>query len=748
MKTSQMVLIVGGLFSIASSASAATWKKSDPGTYDWADTANWTDGTPPTATADALLNVEAYRPTGNQTIAGDGVARQLDLHNRNFNTSRTFTGNIAASNLYLRVGTMNVEGCLSLVGTDGTCSIVGATLNDNQSPSGVLDIKSGGVLRADGVHALCVGRRADGGDTKAGGRVILRDGGTLILNPSSSTGGWGGILLGRSQDGDNAAIYPASYIQEGGSAMIGRFIAGFEKGAYGVMSVHGGVIDLPYISNDTRFRIGHGGYGIFEQFGGDIYVSTNISASSYSISGDSPYRPRNYDFDVGSGRSANNGLKGAYFYARGGSFSTRAAFNIQGGSFNLTGVNPSHATIADEAVVTARIVRVGANTGDGKASLNIIGGGTLATAALNSVAGREGRSEVNANGGRIVFTPDAIQEQGLFLDAINIYEGGLEIRNDRTDRIFIGNAGTNVLLRTPGGCGVAIGSVADIGFCSCPPWIEISGGSGSNALAIALASHDQDSGASGTMTNAVLACQGEGYVAGDVVTATVYRPWGTSSATRTYTDKVTLSLVENKPGALVKTGAYPVYLYAQPEFAGSYEVRQGWLVQSSSAGVASPNVRAVVVGGSSDAMFQAGSGSAAAVEANWNPINPAATLTLGALHGPGRLTIPEGADGKPFEQTFSSLSVSGTGNAIGIANGGASNTAGFKLTFGTIVCNSGSMLTIPNPKANPKYKVYCTGMPVGTRFKNIKLAGTDYSAMIGDDGQLVKATLGMTLIFR
>ena len=56
MKTSQMVLIVGGLFSIASSATAATWKKSDPGTYDWADTANWTEGTPPTATADALLN--------------------------------------------------------------------------------------------------------------------------------------------------------------------------------------------------------------------------------------------------------------------------------------------------------------------------------------------------------------------------------------------------------------------------------------------------------------------------------------------------------------------------------------------------------------------------------------------------------------------------------------------------------------------------------------------------------------------
>ena len=39
-------------------------------------------------------------------------------------------------------------------------------------------------------------------------------------------------------------------------------------------------------------------------------------------------------------------------------------------------------------------------------------------------------------------------------------------------------------------------------------------------------------------------------------------------------------------------------------------------------------------------------------------------------------------------------------------------------------------------------------MPAGTRFKNIVLVGTDKSVMIADDGQLVDATKGMTIIFK
>ena len=736
---------------LPSASLAATWStdKRAAGTYDWNDTANWKNGTLPTSATDALLNGTSAsdRIAGNQTITGDGMAKTLDLHNNEITRSRTFTGDITASNLMLRVGTMNVEGTLNLTGSGQSYSIVGAAFTSSEFPNGILDIKSGGTVRADGVHALCVGRRADSGNTTAGGRIILRDGGTLVLNPSGATAGYAGILLGRSTDnGTQTAVYPASYVQEGGHATVGRFIAGFERGAYGAMSIQGGVLDLPYISTSTRFRVGHGGYGIFEQFGGDVFVNTNSNPSAITA----PYRydtTRNYGFEVGAGRSAANGLNGAYFYAQGGSFTVKGDFNVQGAGFNLTGVNPAHATIAGSAVVTGRTVRVGANTGDGKASLNLVGGGTLVTEALNSIPNRPGLSEINANGGKIHFTSSSVQEQGNFIDAVNIYEGGLEIQCD--SGVWLGNAGTNVLLRTPGGYGVAISSVSTVGASPCPPWITVSGGSGSNAVAVALVDYTRnnsgDTVASGLMTNAVVVCPGEGFAAGDAVTASVYRPWG---ATQTSTDRVTLSLVENRPGALVKTGAATLNLFAQPEFAGTYEVRRGWMIQTTTAGVAAPNVAAVVVGGD-NANFQCGSGNATAVEANWDPINPAATLTLGTDYGPGTLVLPRSSptEAKPFRQTFASLAVNGTGNAITHNNNNGS-TNGAVVAFGTISCAESSQLTIPDSKTGV-VKVYCTGMPAGTALKNIVFAGDSaHTAMVGDDGQLVPMPLAFVMVVR
>lgn len=749
-KTSTVVSasLVSVFLAAAATAATRTWNKSAGGTYGW-NAANF-GGTLPTADDNANfggLDPTTYRPTGNQTITGDGEAKTLDFHNTAYSTARTFTGDITASNLVLRVGRLNVEGTLSLTGTGGSYSIVGAAFSGSENPNGILDVKSGGTFRADGVHAICVGRRYDGGNKEAGGRVILRDGGTLSLNPSGTTAAWSGLLLGRStDDGSRTAVYPSSYIQEGGTATVGRLIAGFEKGAYAAVTVEGGTLVLPHISNDTRFRIGHAGYGIFQLLGGDVRAETNYTAALTTEA--SRYATRPFSFEIGIGKSVANGLNGAYFYGSKGSFATGSDFSISGQTGADAGTcAPVHATLDGSVCVTARTVRVGANLANAKASLNL-NGGTLVTDFLFANPGRPGKSEINANGGSIVFPASALQTQGLFLDAVNVYEGGLAIHCGR--RIDLGNAGTNVLLRTPGGYGVAIDSVTDVGASTCPPWIEISGGSGSNAAAIALASHDTAAFSSGVMTNAVVVCPGEGYAAGDTVTATVYRPWG---ATQRLTDRVTLKLVENKPGALVKTGGYNLNLFAQPEFAGTYEVRQGYMIQSTAAGIASPRVAAVVAGGGTGeniATFQAGSGNATAVEDNWNPVNPAATLTLGTADGPGILNVPAVArgDSEPFAQTFASLSVSGTGNAIEWANGsGMDQTVGTAVKFGTISCAEGSQLTIPDPKST--FKVYCTGMPAGTALKNIVFDGDSvHTAMVGDDGQLVPMPLAFVMVVR
>jgi hypothetical protein len=729
---------VTALMSVALSTSAATWIKTEAGTYDWNAPDNWLDGILPSATTDADLGSfsSGYRPTGNQTIAGNGSARTLDLNNKERTTVRTFTGDITASNLFVRIGKMCVDGTVELTGTDGTYSIIGGAGSVEANPGGVLDIRCGGVVRANGVHALCLGRRAQTDNTDTTGRVIVRDGGRLILNPSGSTGNLSGLMLGRL-DGARSGIYSASYVQEGGEAIVGRIITGYENNTFASMAILGGSLDMPFISYDTRFRIGHKGYSTFQLFGGDVYAITNMTHDMETVA--NRYAIRNFTFEIGRGCSIENGLKGACFYGCGGTFTTKTDFSISGqGGEDDGDCAPAHATIDGSLSVAAHSMRIGANGSNVRASLNL-NGGQLKTDFVFANPGRKGRSEINANGGKVVFDDSALRNQFLFLDAINIYEGGLEIQVDRSGGVMIGNEGTNVFLRTPGGYGVDIAGITQVGSNLTPPWVEISGGSGSNATAVSFVDYG-----TAMMTNAVVVCRGEGYLPGETPVATIYRPYGTT----TLTDRIALSVSENRPGSFIKRGDYSLTLFAQPEFAGTYEVRQGGMIQSTAAGVASPKVRAVVVGGIDNATFQSASGNATATEANWNAINPAATLTLGTSYGPGKLAIPYGADGKPFEQTFASLSVSGTGNAIEKANGQPVNTAGVKLTFGTISCAEGSQLTIPNPKTDPTFKVYVTGMPTGTRFKNIVLAGTDKSVMIADDGQLVNATKSMTIIFK
>lgn len=718
------------------SAEVRTWNQKNAGTNEW-NAANF-GGTLPTAGDDANfggLDPSTYRPSGDQTITGDGVAKTLDFHNNVWDRSRTFTGDITASNLVLRVGSVNVEGTLTLTGTGQAYSLVGAAVFDNANPGGTLTIRNGGTLRADGVHGICVGRRGAADNTAAAGRVVLEEGGTLVLNPSGATASMAGLQLGRL-DGNRTGTYSASYVQKGGTAVLGRLLTGFEKNTFAGVTILGGTLDMPRISADTRFRIGHYGYGAFQLLGGDVYAVTNHTVDLGAEA--SRYATRAFTFEIGMGRSIVNGLKGAYFYGNGGSFTTSSDFSIAGQTGADTGdCAPLHATLDGAVCVTSRTVRVGANAGGNRASLNL-NGGTLKTDFIFANEGRGGISEINANGGTIVFGGTALQQQFLFLDAINIYEGGLEINALRPGGLYIGNAGTNVLLRTPAGYGVDVASLTPVNSNLTPPWIEITGGSGSGASAVALIDND-----TGTMTNAVIACRGEGYAEGDTPVAKIIRPYGTT----TFTDRLTLSVSRNKPGALVKTGGQNLVLFAQPEFEGIYECRQGWLQQTTTAGVASPKVSAVVVGGS-DAHFQAGSGNATAVEANWNPVNPAATLTLGTAHGPGTLNVPGAASGqtKPFEQTFASLTVNGTGNAIDWA-GGNSQGVGAKVSFGAIACAEGSSLTIP--AAGSTFKVYATGATPGKTYPSIHFADKpDRHATVAADGQLVPADSPFVMVIR
>ena len=731
-------------------ALGAKWITKTSGEYSWTDPDNWSSGTLPTSSTVAQLgdanSVGSVDVNGHQIITGDGVASYLDVITAMPVTSsavRTFAGNVTAKYGIFRSGTNEISGTLTLTGNAASTATIVGTSSSKAIISGELDIMSGGEVVVQGNHTIYVGRYPGDDNKGASGRVRVREGGRLMLAYGTSTTADSGLMLGVTSGSSTAPWFVSTYVQDGGYAHIDRFFAGGEVNANASMTVRGGVLDLEYADGGSRFLVGQKGYGIFQQLGGEVYVNTNHILSTSML------YMQNYTFMVGSGLAATNGLTNACFYACGGKLVVGNAFLIQGSLNNETGVMPASATIDGTAVVTSQTVRVGANTGDGTAVLNL-NGGTLSTDLLRGYflsannASRLGASVVNADGGTISFPNVGMKpgltthDQFLNLDKINIYPGGLTV--DCGQDVNLGTATQVAKLYTPGGRGiksVTRGSRGNLPACNYPPRMEIYGGSGSNATVVALIDYDKQQ-----MTNVVVTCRGEGYKRGDVVKARIIR--ANLSSNVVLPDSVDVSLSVNEPGALVKTGTGTLSLYAQPEFEGIYEVREGTMIQTTATN-GSEKVSAIVVGGT-DAVFQCGSANSTATVAKSNPINPSATLTLGTAYGPGTLAVPAAANGQSaaFEQTFASLTVSGTGNTIEMASG---NTAanGAKVTFGDISCPDGAEVTIPNWKSS--FKVYVTGRPARTVFKNVRFAGTDLHAAVGPDGQLIPAP-GMTVSFR
>ena len=719
---------------------AAAWNKTASGTYSWNDTANWTNGVLPTVDTKAeFINAYPMAAGGQQTITGDAEVLNIDIITGSAGSEavRRFTGNLAAKSLISRTGTNEIAGTLTLSGLstgDGYYSRVGTAMETGALAS-VLDIVSGGSFLAEGSHAVYVGRHNDA-NSRVSGRIRVRDGATFKLS-SSAVSSNSGLFLGRSSGSSTAPWFASSYVQDGGRAAIGRFFAGYERNANASITVSGGVLELNHVQDDkTRFIVGSLGYGIFQQLGGAVYVNTNKVQVTLDSGNNFPYA-----FMVGNGQTTASGFTNACFYVCNGAFVNGHSFLIHGGSSVNAGVMPAYATIDGNAAVTSTVVRVGANASDGAAILNL-NGGELVTKYIWGMNGRTGKSEINANGGTIVFPsdiPNTYEDQFKYINQVNVYEGGLTVRCGRD--INFGTASVAVPLRTVSGLGLNRVTRGDrtggvLPGCIYPPRIEISGGSGSNATVVALVDYDTNQA-----TNFVVTCRGEGYKAGDAVKALINRA---NESNPLLDGSVDVFLSANAPGALVKTGTGNLSLFAQPEFDGTYEVREGRLIQTT-ATTGSEKVAAVVVGGE-NAVFQCGTADSTATVANGNPVNPSATLTLGTANGPGTLAIPAAADGESvaFEQAFASLTVAGAGNAIEMAPGNAVAN-GAKVTFGTIICPDGAELTIP--RWDSPLKVYVTSRPGHSVLRNIHFAGTDTRVGVGEDGQLVPAP-GFFITFR
>lgn len=701
-----------------------SWKPTAAGTYDWNAAGNWTSAVPGETDAVTFAN----NAGGVQIINGTGGSvGSLDVNSASQRREFATGLSLSATNVVFRAGVNRFYGDLTL---RGGAAVSRFGTSASQGP--IFDIY--GNVDASGLHGFCVGRGNDL-NSNVFGLIRLHDGGSLKINTpagsSQQTSTTAGLLLGHCGGSSSAALIRAGFQQLGGKSVLGRLMVGFEKGAAASAVVTNGTMELHYISDTTRFRVGHNGYGLFKQLGGTVDAMTGVEQG---VSSDFD----NMVFDLGSGKTVGDGLKGAAFYACGGTFTAGRDFMLQGNHAtqldDTATVAPVAATVDGSAVVDLRRLVVGGNLTPGRASVNINGGGTLKAYLVTNKVARAGVGEISGNGGTLQIKESSTERiQFAGLEYLNIYEGGLTL--DCQAGVRLGTAESSARLRTPGGYGVESIAVSSDQEYRYDPFVVIEGGSGSNATAVALLNYETR-----RISEIVVTCRGEGYRADDVLTLRITDP-ATGGLTTLADARFTLT--ENKPGALVKTGGQRLVIYSQPDFDGTYEVREGLMIQSS-ADVGSAHVAAVVIGGGeSEAQLQCASGGVE--ETVRNKVNTQATLWL---KGNGKLSMPKGRSDAANVQEFASLRVSGTGNKIWTIDSESETSRPIQVRFGEMSFEEDSQLVL---KTNANFRVYAPSSMAGLFLKNVTfegLAGVKIG-YVAADGQIVpRSGKGLVLIFR
>ena len=313
------------------------------------------------------------------------------------------------------------------------------------------------------------------------------------------------------------------------------------------MKCKGVFLDLLYDTN-TRYRMAaHAdSTGLFYQRGGEIYVGTNNLTAGYP-------------FEIGS--AASNSA--AIYYADGGGARFRYAIRLLSGSGSI---QPSYGelTVDKAGVVEAGVtiqLRHASTVEGGTSAINLNRGGILRTPDLIRGKDTGGPSYLNGDGGTLAMINTA-EVSDLFstFSPVILYEGGLSLSNT----VDVTITGT---WRGPDGYGVSEMAVLSGGTnYLAPPRVIISGGSGSNATAVAFIHRT-----SGAVTGLVVTCRGEGYAADDTLTVSISGGGGSGAS-------ATASLVMNQAGPFTKRGSGVTALAGNNSYIGETMVDVGTLL--------------------------------------------------------------------------------------------------------------------------------------------------------------------------
>ena len=584
-------------------AADRTWQATGDGA--WTNTGNWVGGILPGVPDTAVFNA----PLSNDVaITVDDSAQSigtLALQNETSPWSRTFLGRLMLSNVLLQD-----KGDARLAGEWNFFGSAVSKLGNTSGSLARLFIEDGGQLIQTNTSMLYIGNT-----NNAKGQLFIQDGARVTITSPTATAS--GLYVGR----DSGSV--GVCLQTGGSLQLNTaFIIGYT--GYGVYELQGGSFYHPFGNNQTRYRIGMNGPGLFYLRGGTYTASSS-----------------NDDFfDIGRNTVSTSSAYGVV-YADGGSatINTQVRFLSQ-----LVGTSLGYAelTIAGSASFSVRTnasVMMGSDDkSKGAAVLNLNNGGVLHTASITQSTAAKNTAVVNFDGGVL----DAAHTgDRTYFDAVDvvIYGGGATLTSS-TGRLILNNTSR---LRRAQGNGVSGLSLTSGGSgYVAPPRVFISGGSGSNATAVAFIDY-----MSGSVTGLVVTCRGEGYSA---VPSVSFSNGGGSGATATALTSANIA------GPLKCASVKDVMVNQLTAFDGEVNAEAGRLLLSTrnDASPGMPSVSKVCVNGGILQVGSAGSTNDCPYD---DIINPAAVLALGGEKGSGSYIQPCGPVDNSHIQHFSTLQV-------------------------------------------------------------------------------------------
>ena len=602
------------LFALFAATAAATTRTWTPGVSgSWDDGTKWLPNGVPAAgdvvqfggtyNADTTVtvgNTAAVAFPSGTTISGGG---KLIIQGAS-PSERTLTVNNTASDLQLTGGPLVFSGLTANIAVPFASNKRFFLTGSGSSPTRL-------ILSGDSAVTLSGTMLFLSGDNNAqGSRVEINDTASLVMSGSGAE-----IQPGRGKNTWGGIVQRGGAVTAGGKVVFGN--------------------------NENSF-------GTWEVFNG----TNTISAESWLA--------------YGAGSKAGLYIHGGKFtfadVPRIG-YSGRGEVFIDGGELSFDGQTLRLINRASDSADTPAILTIAGNatahgnklypygtfetySGQSRSMINLNGNGCLSlTDTFMVYASGTTRATLSFNGGtleRVTGSQDSDANKNLLkgIDVV-IYPGGGKLKARKSDGSTSGMNLNSARFRKAGGWGVASIAVTSGGSgYLLPPLVDITGGSGSNATAVAQIDYD-----TGAVTNVIVTCPGEGYAADDTLSISFVVPAKPAITAAS----ATATLAENTAGTLRIVDGSTVALGATFRYDGNFAMESGTQV---------PITGNITLGGTSE--FK---GLSVRDNATLEFAGPA-TANDAELRGLGKIVIAEGG----------SLAVSGYASLRGIVEVACTST--------------------------------------------------------------------------